>query len=64
MASVIKQIDLGDIMQSEIARDGRLIIFLEANSNTINILYQDKVTEPIKEQKAAKKEDTDAYGRK
>jgi hypothetical protein len=49
MASVIKQIELGDVMQSEISKDGRLIIFLENNAHTLKILYQDKIVEPIKE---------------
>ncbi len=56
--------DLGDIMQSEIARDGRLIIFLEANSNTLTILYQDKLSEPVQPHKPAKKEESNGYNRK
>ncbi|CDW90006.1 wd-40 repeat-containing protein [Stylonychia lemnae] len=55
LASIIKQKDLGTIVQQEVTKDGRLLICLESRGKTVKIFYQDKIRQ-IKQQEKKKEE--------
>jgi hypothetical protein len=39
MSQILKQVDLGNIIQQEVSSDGRLIVFHEEHSKTVKVLY-------------------------
>jgi len=60
-ASVIKQKELGIIVQSEISHDGRLIFYMEENSRSLNILYQDKIIKQTDSKDKKKEEEKQEF---
>eukprot|EP00347_Sterkiella_histriomuscorum_P004436 403360465 len=58
LAAVIKQKELGSIIQQEVTKDGRLIIVLESKAKYLRIFYQDNIVEKKIEKK--KEDETQA----
>lgn len=56
ISGIMKKVALGNIIQQEVTRDGRLIVTLEQRGRSLKVWYQDKIMEPKKQQEENKAE--------